>query len=140
MSSLPDPDRHAAGPLPEVDRWWVVYDGDCSVCGTLVERLRQLDTADRFRCVPYQDAEVRGALSFIPEAAFAEALQVVAPDGRNWEAATAVEVIVAGLPATGWAAPVFKVPGVRPLAEKGYRAFARNRHRLGCGEHCAVEG
>jgi len=25
---------------------------------------------------------------------------------------------------------------VRPLAERFYRWFARNRYRLGCGEHC----
>jgi predicted DCC family thiol-disulfide oxidoreductase YuxK len=27
---------------------------------------------------------------------------------------------------------------VRPLAEKFYRWFARNRYRLGCGEHCQL--
>ena len=31
---------------------------------------------------------------------------------------------------------IFSIPFVRPLAERFYRWFARNRYRLGCGEHC----
>jgi predicted DCC family thiol-disulfide oxidoreductase YuxK len=27
---------------------------------------------------------------------------------------------------------------VRPLVDKFYRWFARNRYRLGCGDHCSV--
>jgi predicted DCC family thiol-disulfide oxidoreductase YuxK len=33
---------------------------------------------------------------------------------------------------------MFKIPFVRPLVDRFYRWFARNRYRLGCGEHCAV--
>lgn len=140
MSSLPEPDRTAPAEFEARPSWWVVYDGDCRVCRALVERLDALDTRDRFDAVPYQDETVRRALSFIPPDAFEDALQLVAPDGRNWEGAAAVEVILAGLPATGWASPLFRVPGVRPLARKSYRAFAGNRHRLGCGEHCSMPG
>jgi predicted DCC family thiol-disulfide oxidoreductase YuxK len=140
MTTLPDPDRRAPAPLDALDRWWVVYDGACRVCSALVDRLDALDSGNDFRSVPFQDDAVRDTLDFIPRQAFEDALQLVAPDGRNWEGATAVEVLVAKLPATGWAAPLFEVPGVRSLARKGYRAFARNRHRLGCGEHCALEG
>jgi predicted DCC family thiol-disulfide oxidoreductase YuxK len=35
---------------------------------------------------------------------------------------------------------VFKLPYARPLAERFYRWFARNRYRLGCGEHCTYRG
>jgi predicted DCC family thiol-disulfide oxidoreductase YuxK len=138
MADLPDPERTAPAPLAALERWWVVYDGECTVCTGLVKRLDDLDTEGHFEAVPYQDDEVRRALSFIPHSAFEDALQLVAPDGRNWEGATAVEAIVAQLPATAWASPLFRLPGVRPLARKGYRAFAKNRHRLGCGEHCAL--
>ena len=31
---------------------------------------------------------------------------------------------------------IFSIPFVRPLAERFYRWFARNRYRLGCGAHC----
>lgn len=140
MTDLPTPDRTAPAPLPALERWWVIYDGACSVCTSMVEQMEALDRRDVFAVRRYQDDDVRRTLDFIPDGAFEEALQVVAPDGRNWEGAPAVEVIVAQLPATSWAAPLFKVPGVRPLADKGYRAFARNRHRLGCGDHCSVGG
>jgi predicted DCC family thiol-disulfide oxidoreductase YuxK len=32
---------------------------------------------------------------------------------------------------------VFSLPGVRAAGDSFYRWFARNRYRLGCGEHCA---
>jgi predicted DCC family thiol-disulfide oxidoreductase YuxK len=34
---------------------------------------------------------------------------------------------------------VFSIPFARPLAERFYRWFARNRYRLGCGEHCSFK-
>jgi predicted DCC family thiol-disulfide oxidoreductase YuxK len=33
---------------------------------------------------------------------------------------------------------LFRIPFVRPLADRFYKWFARNRYRMGCGEHCAV--
>jgi predicted DCC family thiol-disulfide oxidoreductase YuxK len=33
---------------------------------------------------------------------------------------------------------VFAIPFARTLADRFYRWFARNRYRLGCGEHCAM--
>ena len=33
---------------------------------------------------------------------------------------------------------LFKIPFVRPLADDFYRWFARNRYKLGCGDHCQV--
>ena len=58
---------------------------------------------------------------------------------KTWEGARAVEQLVRVLPRgprLGW---VFRLPFARPLFAWGYRNFARNRRRFGCGEHCSVE-
>ena len=48
----------------------------------------------------------------------------------------AIEQIIDQLPKGKLITWVFSIPFVRPLAERFYRWFARNRYRLGCGEHC----
>jgi len=67
-------------------------------------------------------------------------MQVIrASDGRTWQGAAAIEEIINAMP-KGWLISwIFRIPFVRPLAERFYRWFARNRYRLGCGEHCAVK-
>lgn len=119
------------------DAWWVVFDGGCAMCQRLVGVLQRLDTSRRFVAVASHDAQVADRMPWLDADDLARALQVVAPDGRTWQAAAAVEVIVARLPRARWLAPLFVIPGVRRLAEQVYRMVARNRHRLGCGEHCA---
>ena len=145
----PPPSLHSPSPqtLPQpwitgtprayLDGWWVVYDGQCAMCQRLVGVLARLDTTGRFAAVASHDSRVRAQLPWLDAEAVTRALQVVAPDGRTWQAAAAVEVIVAHLPRARWLAPLFVMPGVRGLAEQLYRIVARNRHRLGCGEHCA---
>ena len=58
---------------------------------------------------------------------------------ETWEGARAVEQLVSVLPSgprLGW---VFRLPFARPLFAWGYRNFARNRRRFGCGDHCSME-
>ena len=43
-----------------------------------------------------------------------------------------------GLPPR-WIGWIFKIPLVRVLADQFYRWFARNRYKLGCGEHCQLK-
>ena len=74
---------------------------------------------------------------WIPPRAFSEAMQLIGPGQVTWQGAAAVERLVVVLPRGRWLAWIFKIPFVRVAAEKLYRWFARNRYRLGCGEHCA---
>jgi predicted DCC family thiol-disulfide oxidoreductase YuxK len=69
-----------------------------------------------------------------------ESLQLIAPEGRTWEGAAAIEELLTILPRgrlIGW---IFHVPLMRGLADRIYRWIARNRYRLGCGEHCSYRG
>ena len=118
----------------------VVYDGHCTVCGRIVRMLRKWDANSRLlEIVPSQMPGLAERFPWIPPHAFAESVQVVRTgDGRTWERAAALEQLLDVLPKGGLLSWVFSIPFVRPLAERFYRWFARNRYRLGCGEHCTA--
>jgi predicted DCC family thiol-disulfide oxidoreductase YuxK len=118
-------------------RYTLVYDGDCRVCTRSVNVLRKLDLRDAIEIVPSQDPGVAARFSWIPPAAFAEAIQLVGPHGERWEGAAAVEQLLGVLPRGQWLAWIYKIPFARIVADKLYRWFARNRYRLGCSQHCA---
>lgn len=72
--------------------------------------------------------------------AFQESIQVVRlEDGKSWSGAAAIEQLLQILPGGGAAAWLFHVPLGRRVADALYRAFARNRQRLGCGRHCRTD-
>ena len=114
----------------------VVYDGACKVCNRLVRLLAKWDRADLITAVPSQTPGVQARFPWIPARAYAEAVQLIGPDGHTWQGAAAVEHLLRILPHGGLLAWVFRIPGIRVLAERFYIWFARNRYRLGCGEHC----
>ncbi len=114
----------------------VVYDGDCKVCTRLSKVLRDWDRPQRIEVVSSQAPGVMARFPWIPPRAYVEALQLVAADGTTWQGATAIEQLLNILPRGRLASWVFKVPFARSLADGFYRWFARNRYRLGCGEHC----
>lgn len=131
--------RGQAAAASAVDRpWTIVYDGACRVCNRLVDVLRSWDREGVLEIVPSQLTEVRARFPWIPARAYAESVQLIGQGGRTWQGAAALEQILRVLPHGGWLAWVFRIPGVRSIAERLYVWFARNRYRLGCGEHCRL--
>ena len=118
--------------------WVVVYDGNCKVCTRLAGVLRRWDTRATFDVVPSQAPGVPARFPWIPPRAYRESLQLVDASGRTWQGASAIERILDLLPRGGWLGWIFSLPFARPLAERFYRWFARNRYKLGCGDHCQV--
>jgi predicted DCC family thiol-disulfide oxidoreductase YuxK len=115
----------------------VVYDGLCGICGRLARGLERLDTRGAFEVVTSQAPGVLARFPWIPADAYRESLQLVEEQGgRTWQGAAAVERILDLLPRGPWVTWLFSLPFARPLAERFYRWFARNRYRLGCGDHC----
>jgi predicted DCC family thiol-disulfide oxidoreductase YuxK len=63
-------------------------------------------------------------------------MQLIGPGGATWEGSAAIEQLLNVLPkgrAISW---LFHIPFVRDIADRFYKWFARNRYKLGCGEHC----
>jgi len=117
----------------------VVYDGHCKVCGHMVGLLRAWDRSSReLEIVPSQLPGVQTRFPWIPSYAYVQALQLIGPGGATWQGAAAVEKIIDVMPRGRLLSWVFKIPFVRTIADKFYRWFARNRYRLGCGDHCTV--
>ena len=115
----------------------VVYDGSCAVCGRIVARLEKWDRRGSLEMVAAQAPGVGARFPWIPERALTESLQVVrVSDGRTWQGAAALEQLLDVLPRGRWVSWLFALPFARPVAEKLYRWFARNRYRMGCGKHC----
>ncbi|HEY2853222.1 MAG TPA: DUF393 domain-containing protein [Gemmatimonadaceae bacterium] len=125
----------AATECPTCD-YTVIYDGMCKVCTRLANVLRNWDRRHLLDIVSSQAPGVMARFPWIPPHTFAEALQLVAVDGTTWSGAAAIEHLLDILPRGRWVSWVFRIPFVRILADKFYRWFARNRYRLGCGEHC----
>ena len=114
----------------------LVYDGQCGICQRAVAAIRTLDAAGTIETVASQEKGVGARFNAIPTVAFDEAMHLISADGTTWSGALAVEELLRVLPRTRWFAPVFYVPLVRGIADRLYRWVARNRYRLGCGEHC----
>ena len=108
-------------------RHTVVFDGECGVCRRSVELLRRWDTEGRLRCIPFQGPGVMDRYPGITEHEFREAVHVIAPSGRHWSGADAVEKALEQTPRGRRIAWLFKLPFARPIARLGYRWFARNR-------------
>ena len=120
-------------------RYAVIFDGDCKVCGRTAKLLARWDRGRELEITPSQTPGLSERFPWIPERAYVESLQVVrTADGRTWQAAAALEELLNVLPKGRLISWLFKVPFVRPLADRFYRWFARNRYRMGCSEHCAV--
>lgn len=117
----------------------VVYDGDCDVCQRVVRVLGKWDREGELEIIPSQSADVRTRFPWIPAGAFKESLQLIrTDDGRTWQAAAAIEELLNVLPKGKLVSWLFRIAFVRVLADRVYRWFARNRYRLGCGEHCRL--
>jgi predicted DCC family thiol-disulfide oxidoreductase YuxK len=117
----------------------VVYDGACKVCGRLSRVLEKWDTGDQMEIIPSQTPGVRARFPWIPERAYKESLQLIGPGGKTWQGAQAIEQLLNILPRGSLISWIFKIPFVRGIADKFYRWFARNRYKLGCGEHCQLK-
>ena len=114
----------------------VVYDGDCRVCTRLAGVLETWDASHHLEVVSSQHHGVMARFPWIPAHAYSEALHLIARDGTTWQGSAAIEQLLGVLPRGRWISWVFLIPFARPLADRFYRWFARNRYRLGCGAHC----
>lgn len=117
-------------PVAGDDRYTVVYDGECGLCRRSVELLRRWDTRGRLELVPFQRPGVLARYPGIEETEARKAVQVIAPDGRHWSGADAVEHALARTTRGQWIAWLFRLPFARPIARRGYRWIARNRSKL----------
>jgi predicted DCC family thiol-disulfide oxidoreductase YuxK len=105
----------------------VIYDGKCDACTRWAELLGRQNGAAQLEIVASDSAVVRARFASIPHADFAEALQLVLPDGSRLQGANAVEELAGLLPRWRWLSPLFALPLARPLAARIYRWIHAHR-------------
>ena len=115
-----------------------VYDGMCKVCTRLSRALEKWDRDHLIEIVPSQASGVMARFPWIPAHAYIEALQLIGPGGQTWSGAAAIEQLLEILPRGKFISWIFKLPFARRLADRFYKWFARNRYKLGCGQHCQL--
>ena len=113
----------------------LIFESDCGFCNRCVRfAARRLPSKARYQ--PWQRTDL-AALGLTRERARREVLWV-APDGKVFGGAQAVAKLLldSGGPYAVLGA-LLRVPPFRWIAHAGYRAVARNRHRLpGGGPQC----
>jgi predicted DCC family thiol-disulfide oxidoreductase YuxK len=107
----------------------LIYDGECGFCSQAVALLRRWDREQVLRFVPFQDGAAVARFG-IALPALAAAMHLILPGGRVYAGADAAPELLRLLPGKRWLAPLFRVPGVLPLARRAYAWIAARRHCL----------
>jgi len=128
-TALPSP---AERPQADV----VIYDGECKFCTASVHKLRRFDKRGRLAFISLHDPEVQRRWPELSYDDLMAYLYVCTPDGRKFRGAEAFKYLSTKLPALCWMAPVLHIPGLMPLYQILYRAFAKRRYRFGRIESC----
>jgi predicted DCC family thiol-disulfide oxidoreductase YuxK len=111
------------------ERATLIYDGECGFCRDAVGLVARWDRAHRVVLVPFQDEKAVAAFG-LPLPALAAAMHLILPDGRVFAGADAAAAVLRLLPGKRWLASVFALPGILPLARRGYAWIARRRRCL----------
>ena len=114
----------------------VIYDGECKFCTASVERLAKFDRKGLLSFLSLHDPEVARRW---PELSHDDMMQYVylcTVDGRKFRGAEVFKYLSMRLPQFYLLAPVLHFPGLMPLWQVFYRAFAKRRYRFGRIESC----
>jgi predicted DCC family thiol-disulfide oxidoreductase YuxK len=122
VNSPPAPGRHV-----------ILFDGVCDLCNTGAAWIRERDRDGRFEFLPYQSDEARRRYPELDPQALAEAMHVVAPDGRVRAGVDAAPWIFGNLPGWKWVARMLEFPPLRALARPVYGFIAARRLTATCG-------
>ena len=94
--------------------------------------MRRAMAGGALEVLPCRSAARRARFPAMTDAACLQAMQLVLSDGRVLAGADAVPELLRRIPRWRWLASAFALPGVRPLARRGYAWIAKNRLRIAC--------
>ena len=107
----------------------LIYDGACGICQQAVHILKRWDREHILQYVPFQDGAAVARFG-IALPALAAAMHLILPGGRVYHGADALPELLGLFPGKRWLAPLFRLPGVLPLARRIYAWIALRRHCL----------
>ncbi len=112
--------------------YYVIYDGNCNLCVTLVQLLENLDQGKLFRYASMQDAQTLGQWGITPQDCEMGMILIDAktPE-RRWQGSDAAEEIGRLLPMGSIFVDAYRaLPGVKWVGDKFYEQIRDNRYTL----------
>ncbi|MFB2875913.1 thiol-disulfide oxidoreductase DCC family protein [Floridanema aerugineum] len=112
--------------------YYVIYDGNCNLCVTLVQILETLDRGQMFHYSPMQDLETLSQFGITAEDCEMGMILIDAnaPEKR-WQGSDAAEEIGRLLPAgNGFVAAYRALPGVKWVGDRIYEQVRDNRYTI----------
>lgn len=112
--------------------YYVIYDGNCNLCVTLVQLLETLDQGNLFRYIPMQDEQTLQKWGITPQDCQLGMILIDAnaPD-RRWQGSAAAEEIGRLLPLGNVFVDAYRaLPGVKWVGDRVYEQIRDNRYSL----------
>ncbi|HEY9661044.1 MAG TPA: DCC1-like thiol-disulfide oxidoreductase family protein [Allocoleopsis sp.] len=112
--------------------YFVIYDGNCNLCVTLVQVLENLDQGDRFQYIPMQDQENLDRFGITAQDC---ELGMILIDGdqpdRRWQGSDAAEEIGQLFPlGAAFVAAYRGLPGLKWTGDRVYEQVRDHRYAL----------
>ena len=126
-----------ATPAQASPHGWILYDDSCGFCRRWVPFWEAALQRRGFAIAPLQAAWVKSKLG-LPDEELAEDLRLLLADGSHLSGAAVYRYAMRRI---WWAWPLYGLsllPGLRQVFDRGYRTFARNRHRVSAA--CGLPG
>ncbi|MBW4472064.1 MAG: DUF393 domain-containing protein [Stenomitos rutilans HA7619-LM2] len=112
--------------------YYVIYDGNCNLCSTLVQLLERLDHGERFQYIPMQADQTLSQLGITSQDCEQGMILInaAAPEQR-WQGSTAAEEIGRLLPLGDVFVAAYRaLPGVKWTGDRAYAQIRDNRYTL----------
>lgn len=112
--------------------YYVVYDGCCNLCTTLVQRLEHIDQGRTFQYVPMQDEARLYTWGISPDQCEQGMILLQADDpGQRWQGSAAAEEIGRLLPAVQPLVDIYRqLPGLKWMGDRAYEVIRDHRYTL----------
>lgn len=113
-------------------RYYVIYDGDCNLCTTLVQLLERLDGGEQFAYIPMQAKETLQQFGITPQDCELGMILLDANHTQNrWQGSDAALKIGSLLPAGDlFVNTYYALPGMKWVGERVYEQIRDRRYEL----------
>jgi predicted DCC family thiol-disulfide oxidoreductase YuxK len=122
-----NPPAALSHPVSDPRRGWILYDGDCAFCRSIVSRIYGVFAPRGFALLPLQTPWVR-AVFHLPDEKLLSEMRVLTRSGEKFGGADAIPVLARYV---WWAWPLVvftHLPGANHLLRAAYRFVASRRH------------
>lgn len=115
-----------------LEKYFVIYDGNCNLCSNLVQALEQIDRGDRFSYVPMQDTAALAPFGITPEDCELGVILISAKNrSQRWQGTAAAEEIAQLLPIARPIVSAYRaIPGLKAVGDRVYEQVRDNRYAL----------